>query len=63
MKNIKDEIAYQEELLEWGNIYLRLRRMIEEKVEKEPVVWNPVLENLEVTWKGIQKRLVVLYDR
>jgi len=61
MRSIKDDLEYRQEFMEWENLYLRLKQLIKRK--GDPVTWNPVLENLEVTWRGIQKRLIALYKQ
>lgn len=58
--NIKDSLEYRAELLEWENLYFRLKTLLEKK-EGEP--WEMEKENLELWWERTQKRLMQLYDQ
>ena len=61
MKGIKNDLEFRQEKLEWESIYLRLRRMVEEKAKEDPGKWDLILEDLESSWRGIQEKLLVLY--
>ena len=57
MRNLKNDLEYKQELLEWENLFIRLSKLITSKG------WTVELDNLEKSWVGVRRNLRKLYSQ
>ena len=60
LTDIKNDLEYRAEYLEWENIYFRIVKLLEEKEGEE---WKKEKEFVENWWVKFQEKLKELYGR
>ena len=60
LTDIKNDLEYRAEYIEWENIYFRIVKLLEEKEGEE---WKKEKEFVENWWVKFQEKLKELYGR